>query len=347
MDTKKDRKDRFGSAQPEHFIIDLIDTATGEKRQYMKVDGRTIAFWREFPNGKKGFESEYNADTGEYKATVTLYENKEDLSENYLVKASASHQSLEQASVNATRAAYSSLGYGIFLGASSNPDANDIPANMLSATLLPDTGLDKAAKPKHVEKETIKDSPKDSQAPTEEKKPAKKRGRKKKENTANVSTQETPVDETQIAIDTVTTPAKNKTVVAEEVQTEVQTSAEKFPFEESPTVTQPTSESLPFEEPVTKVAKKAKIASKNPPTSPQATTEDINAKFANIDIANMSLAEAQGVKVPFGQKKGQFMGEVFATDPRAVRWYAETYAGDNALVKKAAQIILEHDKQHQ
>lgn len=54
----------------------------------------------------------------------------------------------------------------------------------------------------------------------------------------------------------------------------------------------------------------------------------------------MTLEEAKKVIIPFGQKKGQFMGEVYATDPNALRWYAEKYAGTNEEVKNAAKVIL-------
>lgn len=76
-----------------------------------------------------------------------------------------------------------------------------------------------------------------------------------------------------------------------------------------------------------------------PPAEPESVIE-ASEKTASVNLKNMTLEEAKRVKIPFGQKKGQFMGEVFVTDPNAVRWYAEKYSGDNEEVKKSAQIIL-------
>jgi len=98
-------------------------------------------------------------------------------------------------------------------------------------------------------------------------------------------------------------------------------------------VEEPTSETTPastLESPVTKEA--------NAPSEPE------NPENKSENLENMTLEEARKVMIPFGQKKGQFMGEVFATDPNAVRWYSEKYSGDNELVRKAAQVILAAQK---
>jgi hypothetical protein len=54
-----------------------------------------------------------------------------------------------------------------------------------------------------------------------------------------------------------------------------------------------------------------------------------------------TVEEAKKILIPFGQKKGQYMGEVLATDPSAVKWYAEKYTGNNEVVRAAAKLLMQ------
>lgn len=290
--------DRFGESKPEDFIVDLVDKESGETRKYMKVDGRIIGFWREFPKGRIRLEESYNPEKAEYNVEAFLYELRTDPLDNYMVKEFGSDVSLTAAANQAIRNALGRLGFGICVGAILNPDEKDIPDGMLPKAMLSDASIKKIA---------------EGQGSKRGRKP--KTASKSKENSIKV----------EESIDTVDVSEP----LAEVEQIEPEVIAVKSDKKEKTKVE------------TTKPKETEVLTPETAPIPPKAEeVVDAKEESAVTDLENMSIAEALKIKIPFGQKKGQFMGEVYATDPNAIRWYAEKYAGDNKEVRKAAQVIL-------
>ena len=57
-------------------------------------------------------------------------------------------------------------------------------------------------------------------------------------------------------------------------------------------------------------------------------------------ISRMSLEYAKNLIIPFGSFKGKTMGEVCIEKPSSIKWFVDSYRGNNNLLRAAAQILL-------
>ena len=60
-------------------------------------------------------------------------------------------------------------------------------------------------------------------------------------------------------------------------------------------------------------------------------------------ISRMSLEYAKNMIIPFGSFKGKTMGEVCIEKPSSIKWFVDSYRGNNNLLRAAAQILLNAD----
>lgn len=301
-----EKTNRFGAFKPEDFIIDLVD-ASGKTVKYMTNQGRVIAFRSEYPDGKIRAEEKYYPELSMFVVSAYIYANKNDNLDDYLASDFGSrifkdNNSLPEAATQAISRALGRCGFGTVY---SSPDEG-FDGTMSEAGIIP--------------KELVQDVVDNTNdvtgaAETEGKQ---KKGRKAKAETP-AATEETNSKPTAEVIKT-PSKAEEKAEVKTEVKVEVE-GTEKV-GDSAEEITPETAPIPPAE-------------SEETPAAPAETGDS-----ASVSLENMTLESAKKVKIPFGQKKGQFMGEVFATDPNAVKWYAEKYTGDNEEVRKSAQLIL-------
>jgi len=300
---------RFGSYKPEDFIIEILDV-NGNVAKYMTNQGRIIAFRNEYPNGKIRCEEKYYPELSLFVVTAYIYADKNDPIDSYLAcdfgsRVFQSNNSLPEAATQAISRALGRCGFGTtYSSPDEGFDGSVAEAGLIPKDLvagaLPKQPAEKEAEPTSVEADGKVDAASGAAETTTVAEPV-----KKKRGRPRKTAPETTVEE----------------AVAEK--------AEEEPEEKSADA--PATETTKVEEPATEATPVSPAAEKAP-----APTEEKESR--NFD--SMTLEEAKKVQIPFGQKKGQYMGEVYATDPNAVRWYAEKYAGDNQEVKKAAQVIL-------
>ena len=301
-----EKTNRFGNYKPEDFIIELTDSM-GNTVKYMKNQGRIIAFRNEYPEGKIRIEVQFFSDILLFMAKAYIYADKTDHMDNYLACDVGSRIFKDNNSLPeaATQAISRALGRCGFGTAYASPDENDGIGDLSEAGIIPKELVVDTIKPDTITADSKKDDVSASEIPAVETKKS-KRGRKPK---AKPVTDEVIEATVKVIGKEGTAEAKVTTATAEETDEEITPETAPVPSEVEETSA---SQAPDVEEP------------KN--------------------IEEMTLEEARKVMIPFGQKKGQFMGEVFATDPNAVRWYAEKYSGDNELVRKAAQVILAAQK---
>ena len=290
------------SKKPEDFIIQLVDSKTQIAKNYMEYNGRLIAFWETFPEGKIVCEHKYNIDTSKHEVKAYVCANRTDAREDCIADAYAERTdiddtSLAKAVTAAKNAALRDAGFGAEYTSGTNEDSDDIELlaqhGVLRKELLGDTT-----------KETVvKEDKKDVVAPatTEKGSAPKKRGRKPK-----------------------------VTASAEVVKEDTDTTDASEPLAE-------TTEDVTSK--VEIVKSEEVLTPETAPMPPEAEEKPVvvEAESTTIDIENMTLDEALELQIQFGQKKGQFMGEV---DPSVIDFYAKRYTGPYQDVKRAAQIIL-------
>ena len=55
----------------------------------------------------------------------------------------------------------------------------------------------------------------------------------------------------------------------------------------------------------------------------------------------MSLEEAKKYIIPFGEFKGQSMGDVCLKNPKSLNWFVEGYSGNRNILRASAKLLLE------
>lgn len=101
---------------------------------------------------------------------------------------------------------------------------------------------------------------------------------------------------------------------------------------------------VPEEETVVE-EKKKKMTNKSegkPPKSEGKEPVKLQESMAVDDLMKiMSLEDAKKYIVPFGEFKGQSMGDVSLKNPKSLNWFVEGYSGNRNILRASAKLLLE------
>ena len=101
---------------------------------------------------------------------------------------------------------------------------------------------------------------------------------------------------------------------------------------------------VPEEETVVE-EKKKKMTNKSegkPPKSEGKEPVKLQESMAVDDLIKiMSLEDAKKYIVPFGEFKGQSMGDVCLKNPKSLNWFVEGYSGNRNILRASAKLLLE------
>lgn len=87
----------------------------------------------------------------------------------------------------------------------------------------------------------------------------------------------------------------------------------------------------------------SKKESKRSTTESVAKTEPIELSESmdvNQLMSLMSLENAKNIIIPFGSFKGKTMGVACVEKPSSIKWFVDSYRGNNNILRAAAQILL-------
>ena len=83
---------------------------------------------------------------------------------------------------------------------------------------------------------------------------------------------------------------------------------------------------------------------KEPVKSKPVNNPKVTKPIANSSVNNSvikTVEDAKKYKISSGKHANKFLGELFATEPKTVEWYAQKYSGKDENLKVAAKLIVE------
>ena len=110
-------------------------------------------------------------------------------------------------------------------------------------------------------------------------------------------------------------------------------------------VTEPADQSLadaPIDVPAPVAGPSHAAASDTPPTAPAAPQPELTPAMSfEQAYAAMTLDKAKAVQIDCGCYRGQTLGQLALTKPASLRWYVDSYKGNNNLLRAAAKYLLD------